>query len=369
MINHVRNPGGLSRNCSSRNPVESPAHRAYTVGKAVGVEPCRPDARCVFSRDSGLLTSDLPPSEISRWRAVVRVLRSPMDALSCALFPSCCALCGSPLPHLSSVPVCDVCWTEFSVQSGAMCARCGDSLDAPLQTPSVFGLCRACRMAPPVFERAVAYGPYKGRMKAAIHALKYDRLQPVARGLGRMLAQAIAQLAGEAPAEMLVVPVPLHRSKYADRGFNQARELAVHALATLRETHPEWRFTLASRTLMRLRATDSQAGLTPRQRRLNVRGAFTVSDPSAVTLKHVLVIDDIYTTGSTARAAAQALTKAGAASVWVATLARANRLHDNRRNVPFRLDDAEDTVNPAGKLPGATLQEAGIYSLRGQSSF
>ena len=349
--------------------MESAAGCEYTVGKAAGVEPCQPQARCVFSRDSGLLTRDVPTSETSRWRAVVRVLRSPMDALSCALFPSSCALCGSPLPHLSSVPICDVCWTEFPVQSGNLCARCGDSLDAPIQAPSIFGLCRACRMAPPPFERAVAYGPYRGRMKAAIHALKYDRLQPAARGLGRMLAQAIAQLAGGAPSEMLVVPVPLHRSKYGERGFNQARSLAVHALAALGKTHPEWRLTLASRTLMRLRATESQAGLTPRQRRLNVRGAFTVSDPAAVTLKHILVIDDIYTTGSTARAAAQALAKAGAASVWVATLARASRVHDNRRNVPFRLDDAEDTVNPASKSPVATLQGAGIYSLHEQSSF
>jgi ComF family protein len=349
--------------------MESPARCEYTVGKAAAVEPCHPQARCVFSRDSGLLTSDVPPSETSRWRAVVRVLRSPMDALGCALFPSSCTLCGSPLPHLSSVPICDVCWTEFPVQSGNMCARCGDTLDAPIQAPSIFGLCRACRMAPPPFERAVAYGPYQGRMKAAIHALKYDRLQPAARGLGRMLAQAIVQLAGEAPAEMLVVPVPLHRSKYVERGFNQARALAVHALAALGKTHPEWRLTLASKTLMRLRATESQAGLTPRQRRLNVRGAFTVSDPAAVTLKHVLVIDDIFTTGSTARAAAQALTRAGAASVWVATLARASRVHDNRRNVSFRLDDAEDDLTPAGKSPVATLQGAGIYSLHGKSSF
>ncbi len=169
--------------------------------------------------------------------------------------------------------------------------------------------------------------------------------------------------------EMLVVPVPLHRSKYAERGFNQARVLADHALALLRKTHPEWRLTLASKTLMRLRATESQAGLTPRQRRLNVKGAFTVFDPAAIKLKHVLVIDDIFTTGSTARAAAQALAGAGAASVWVATLARAGRVHDNRRNVPFRLDDAADNLNPVGKSPATTLQGASIYSLDEQSSF
>jgi len=241
------------------------------------------------------------------------------------------------------VPICQACWTEFPVQSGNLCARCGDLLDAPvLAGPSNSGLCRACRLAPPPFARAVAYGPYQDRMKAAIHALKYDRLHPVARGLGRMLAEAIAQMADEAPTEMLVVPVPLHRSKYAERGFNQARSLAVHALKALGKSHPQWRLKLASTTLMRLRATESQAGLTPRQRGLNVRGAFTVSNPAAVNRKHILVIDDIFTTGSTARAVAKTLMEAGAASVWVATLARAHRLRDSRRNASARFEDTEE---------------------------
>ncbi|MGA3373831.1 MAG: ComF family protein [Terracidiphilus sp.] len=224
-------------------------------------------------------------------------------------------------------------------------------------------------MAPPPFVRAVAYGPYEGRMREAIHALKYNRLHAAARGLGRMLAQAIAQLADEAPAEMLVVPVPLHRSKFAERGFNQARSLAFNALGALRKTHPEWRLTLAPSTLMRLRATESQAGLNPRRRRANVRGAFTVSDPAAVNLKHVLLIDDIFTTGSTARAAAQALVKSGAASVWVATLARAGRIHERRRATSAGFEPAEDNFDQAGHAPAASLQGEAIFSLHGQSSF
>ncbi len=203
------------------------------------------------------------------------------------------------------------------------CVRCSDSLDSPA---SLTPYCRACRLAPPSFARAVAWGLYEDRMKQAIHALKYDGLRPAARPLGRMLAQAIAQLASEASAEMLVVPIPLHRSKYTERGFNQARSLAREALLALRRTHPQWRLTLAPTTLMRLRPTGSQAGLTPRQRRMNVRGAFSVSDPVAVDMKHVLLVDDILTTGATARAAADALRRAGAASVFVATLARARRV-------------------------------------------
>ena len=246
---------------------------------------------------------------------------------------------------------------EFPVQSGAVCARCGDALDAPAATPAS-GLCRPCRLAPPPFVRAVAFGPYQGRMKEAVHALKYDRLHPAAHRLGRMLAEAIAQLAAEAPAEMLVVPVPLHRSKYAQRGFNQARSLSAHALGFLRKSHPEWRLTLAPSTLMRLRATASQAGLTPRQRRLNVRGAFSVSDPSVVAGKHILAIDDIFTTGATARAAAQALLRAGAASVWVATLARARRVNAFRRDFNTHREDAKDISVMAGDSPAAEMQGA-----------
>jgi ComF family protein len=214
--------------------------------------------------------------------------------------------------------------------------------------------------------RAVAYGLYQDRMKAAIHALKYDRMHPAVRGLGRMLAEAIAQLAAEAPAEMLVIPVPLHRSKYAQRGFNQARSLAAHALGCLRKTHPQWRLTLASSTLMRLRATESQAGLNSRERRMNVRGAFSVSDPSAVILKHVLIVDDIFTTGATARAAALALAQAGAASVWVATLARARSVNPFRRGAS---QDAEDDTDLSGNPLAATLQGAFIDSSQDQSSF
>jgi ComF family protein len=204
-------------------------------------------------------------------------------------------------------------------------------------------------------------------MKAAIHALKYDRLHPAARGLGRMLAEAIAQLAADAPSEMLVVPVPLHRSKYAQRGFNQARSLAVYALGFLRKSHPDWRLTLASSTLMRLRATESQAGLSFRQRRLNLNGAFTVSDKAAVNMKHILVIDDIFTTGATARAAAQALVRAGAASVWVATLARARTINQFRRG--SLISAVVDKTELSGKSPDVDFEPASFYSSQDQPSF
>jgi ComF family protein len=219
---------------------------------------------------------------------------------------------------------------EIPVVGGAACARCGDpSLSVERVGPDE-GLCRACRLAPPPFERAVAYGVYEDGMRAAIHAFKYDRMHPAAGRLGAMLAQAILKLAGEAPAELLVVPVPLHRSKLSERGFNQARALASAAIRALRRSHPAWRLTLAPKTLIRLRVTQTQAGLSPHQRRLNVRGAFQVGDTAAVRGRDILLVDDILTTGATARAASLALKRAGAKTVWVATLARAGRVFPER---------------------------------------
>jgi len=246
------------------------------------------------------------------------------------------------------------------LQSGSVCLRCGDALHAPAPQPAA-ALCRTCRLAPPPFARAVAYGVYQGRMRDAIHALKYDRLHPAARGLGRMLAQAIAQLHSEAPAEMLVVPVPLHRSKSAQRGFNQARLLATEALRALHASHPQWRLTLAERTLLRPRATQSQAGLSPRQRRLNLRGAFTVSDARAVAGRPILLIDDILTTGATARAAARALLQAGAEQVWVATLARARRNN-------WAASRPEGIPGLEAHAVARPMDDARIGSLHGQSS-
>jgi ComF family protein len=200
-------------------------------------------------------------------------------------------------------------------------------------------------------------------MREAIHALKYDRLYPASTGLGRMLAAAMAQLSGVAPAEMLVIPVPLHSSKYAQRGFNQSRSLAVAALDFLRKSHPEWRLTLAASSLLRQRATESQAGLTPRQRRLNVRGAFIVSDPAGVKTQHVLIVDDILTTGATARAAARALIAAGAASVWVATLARAQRAAKiGSTSVYDYSDEEEPLAGTAATDPGNADFDAASFS-------
>ena len=260
------------------------------------------------------------------WRAIVRVLRSPLSSVTSVISPGNCAVCGDSLSDLARTPVCPSCWNDLPSQVNSLCSRCGEDLGVSDygETPEGGILCRQCRLAPPPFEEAVAYGLYQSTMRSLLHLLKYEGIEPVAKRLGELLASRIEAIS-ELPQRILVAPVPLFRSRRRERGFNQAELLARAVVRAMRRMRSDWEGEFAPGVLARQRATESQAGLSPNQRRRNLRGAFFVSDPTRVKGRDVLLIDDIYTTGATARACSQVLRKAGAARVWVATVARAQR--------------------------------------------
>jgi ComF family protein len=272
---------------------------------------------------------DLPQSQTNAWRAVVRVLRSPLTAqnllhsVTSVFFPADCRVCGDPLCGYSRVPVCDSCFKNLTTEAGPQCSRCGECL-----TVADFGEasqeCRPCRVSPPAFVCAVSHGPYSGATRPLLHLLKYEGLLPIADKLGSAIASQLVRHA-DLPAAPLVVPVPLFKAREKQRGFNQAELLARATIRAMRTLKPEWRGQLAARVLQRSRATQSQAGLSLSERRRNLRGAFFAPEADAVRGRDVLLIDDIYTTGATARACSSVLKRAGAASVWVATVARAQR--------------------------------------------
>ncbi len=260
--------------------------------------------------------------------------RGVFDDLLATLFPGDCRICASPLLRSATLPVCEPCRAALKPQTethpGALCRICGEALGFESERfVAARGLaeqvCTPCRLAPPGFARAVAFGVYAGELRELIGLLKFDGLRAAAKPLGVLLAQAIAELAPEldATAETLVMAVPLFRHKARERGFNQAELLASHALDQLSQTHSALRLRMIGGVLTRMRQTESQFGLNPRQRRENVRGAFAVVDPARVVDRDVVIVDDIYTTGATARACASVLRRAGARHIFIATLSRA----------------------------------------------
>ena len=169
---------------------------------------------------------------------------------------------------------------------------------------------------------------YDGALMAIIHALKYKQKIQLAGPLGRLLFSAFIQY-DEIQAVDYVIPIPLHVSRLKNRGFNQAFLLIrewPHLIRTLHEDgnggNGQPSITINHNCLIRKAKTISQTGLGKDQRAQNVKGAFRVMEPSRISGKRILLVDDVYTTGATAEECAKTLIASGADSVNVLTLAR-----------------------------------------------
>lgn len=255
-----------------------------------------------------------------------RVARAVFDDLVTTIFPSDCRICSEPLVRADGSPVCRSCIAVVIPQQSGLCRICGEALEVDdLRFASQFAeglLCDPCRQVPPAFEQARAYSVYRNELREIVHLLKYERMPSLAAPLGAMLARTIAQLkhTGE---EALVIAVPLFPAKERQRGYNQAALIADAAISQMKRTHPTWRLKAAHHAIRRVKDTESQFGLTPSGRRKNLRGAFAVPDSEKVRGRAVILVDDIYTTGATARGCADVLRRAGAEKVFVATVSRA----------------------------------------------
>jgi ComF family protein len=247
------------------------------------------------------------------------------------LMPSDCRVCGAAMAALARVRVCEACvarvGTQVEAEQDVLCMRCGDAMgmeSARFAAAMGVSECTMCRLAPPQFDRAVSFANYEDEMRRMLHLLKFEGMRGIAEHvLGDAMAVAARKLRAVAADELIVVPVPLFAAREKKRGFNQARLLAEAAVKRLRRGEPGWGLRLGSGVLERVKDTQALYALNPTQRRASLKGAFRVADVEAVRGREVLLIDDIMTTGATARECARVLKRAGAAKVWVVTAAKA----------------------------------------------
>lgn len=218
------------------------------------------------------------------------------------LLPWRCLLCGDV--GTNGLDLCLACAAELP-RNTSCCARCA----LPLASPAA--LCGACQRKPPSWDGAWApfrYGWPLDRLEARY---KFGRDLAAGRTLAVLWQRAERPLA----LPQLILPVPLHRARLRQRGYNQALELA-------RPLGRAWDIPVRHDRLLRARATFAQTELDAVARRRNVRGAFTLREGAALPA-HVALLDDVMTTGATLAACARVLKRAGVARVDVWALARA----------------------------------------------
>jgi ComF family protein len=238
-------------------------------------------------------------------------LRSAMRAIVDYALPPRCPGCGIIVGE--DRQFCLACWSSLHFLDGPCCSRCSVPLPAALPGGPI--ACGACLASPPPFEgapAAVAYGPVA---RTVALRLKYGRRTGHARLMARLMARQLGAL-GEA-GHILLVPVPLHRSRLWSRGFNQAALVADELARLTGAAHDH-------HLLLRVKSTASLRGKARRERERIVAGAFALAPEARARAagRHLVLVDDVHASGATLRAAARVLARSGAARVSALTWAR-----------------------------------------------
>lgn len=236
-------------------------------------------------------------------------VRASLSFLSQWIYPPRCLLCGHSGQKQDGIAVdlCGDCQSQLPFNQSA-CSSCA----LPLPEDTSHGvICGRCQTRPPAFDTSLSLFRYEQPVVWLVQQLKFNDRLAHARLLGDMLAREIR---GSDERPQCIIPVPLHKKRLRERGFNQSVELAKPV--ALKTGLP-----LELSLVKRVRPTESQTGLDAKQRKKNIKGAFTIIKKNPY--KHVAVIDDVVTTGSTINELARVLKRAGVRRVDVWSIARA----------------------------------------------
>jgi ComF family protein len=235
------------------------------------------------------------------------------DSCLALLYPQACAVCGDSVESRALGVVCEKCWQATQVFNGneTVCWKCGalsPGAVAPEQREDVH--CRRCDAD--AFTVARACGTYEGALRASVLLLKRES------HLCRKLVNLLVSVQRRYPLNQAsrIIPVPLHREREQARGFNQAAIMGRALAEAVSLPIDEISLKRAEHT------TRHRAGMDARDRRESVENAFTVAYPALVAGERILLVDDVFTSGATVSACAKVLLQAGAADVFVLTLAR-----------------------------------------------
>lgn len=239
-----------------------------------------------------------------------QILSAFLTALTDLFLPPACLGCSAPLSSSQSILLCPSCLSALQPITGPVCTCCGRPYGKAAPGDHH---CGACLTGKRYFSTARALFLYEEPVKKIIHNFKYHGQRAGLASFRRFL-QRMDRISGLAATAELILPVPLHKERLRERGFNQSLLLA-------RAFYPKDN-RIDPFLLRRPTATLPQTSFNGKARRKNLKNAFAVSDPGRVRGKRVLLVDDVFTTGTTVNECARTLKRAGAAEVMVLTLAR-----------------------------------------------
>jgi competence protein ComFC len=236
-------------------------------------------------------------------------IRSLLDTLLELFYPSNCVGCGQPQDV--GVLLCGQCRETSPRVQAPFCRSCSRPFEGVIAEEFS---CPNCEDHPPAFDCVVSSYQAKGVLRELIHRFKYGRQFYLRRVLTDFLVEAMQDVRIQTTPADYLVPVPLHPTRFRERGFNQADALA--------ETLSKRTRLPILRCLERRRYTTTQTRYDRQERMQNLRNAFSLRKSSDVREKHLVLLDDVLTTGSTLHECALVLRAAGAESVRAVTVAR-----------------------------------------------
>lgn len=241
----------------------------------------------------------------------VKVISKGVKGLLDLIYPLTCQVCKIKLDFRNITGLCESCWKKIQKNSPPFCSKCGKSLPGPSQDSLICGECLKKKF---YFHRAWSVCLYEGVVKECIHLFKYSRRLCLLRPFSQLMIEFVRDYLDHNRYDFLV-PVPLHKVKLREREFNQSLLLA-------QSVSRAFNLPLSTNNLRRIRTTPSQTQLNLQQRLTNIKGSFGVKDGPRLKDKRFLLVDDVFTTGSTVDECSKVLLKAGAKRVEVLTLAR-----------------------------------------------
>jgi len=232
--------------------------------------------------------------------------------LELVLFPSFCHICSVLLERQGERLVCLDCWENLEPLLAAHCVCCGRFFDGTVDSH----VCSACVESPPSFIRHRSACRYRGVAKELILLYKYRRLRALGPDLARFLYAGLNEDAGLWWGADVLIPVPLHPRRQRQRGFNQS-ELLAGELSNLTG------ISMHAGLLRKRRDALPQTSLTGESRRDNLLGAYCVKNGRVLSDQVVILVDDVFTTGSTLQECSRTLLEAGAREVRAVSIAQA----------------------------------------------